>query len=116
MSARSSRGLTVMSAAPDRSTARAPASRATMGCGGAAPEDEGSFAGILVVAVAGVAVDLWLDVGVGFVGHGPFHGGELLVVAPPLVDVGLDQRRQPGRPLRVCTPQDGVAGLGGHED
>ena len=50
---------------------------------------------------------------VGLVGDGPLHGGELLVVAPPLVDVGLDQRRQPGGPLRVRAPEDGEAGLGG---
>ena len=43
------------------------------------------------------------------------HSGQLLVVAPPLVSVGLRQRREPLRPLRVRAFEDGESGFGRHE-
>ena len=54
---------------------------------------------LAVVAVAGVALDLGHDLGVGSmdVRDRAFDAGELLVVAPALVGVGLGERRELAR-------------------
>ena len=48
-------------------------------------------------------------------GHGPLDTGELLVVAPALVGVGLGQRRELGRALGVRPLEDREARLGSDE-
>src|SRR3954465_7603149 len=65
-----------------------------------------------VVAVAGVAVELRLDIVIGDVGNASFDAGQLLVVTPPLVGVRLGQRCEVGGSVGMAAAQDGETGLG----
>ena len=67
-----------------------------------------------VVAIARVALDLGHDLRVGSmdVRDRALDAGELLVVAPALVGVGLRQRRELGGAFRMRPLEDGEARLG----